>query len=146
MNNKKLTSLEYKSPYMEEPLRMNLRIAAYLNNNSLFIGLVDAEEHEPFSDVTVNVNGSEKLAPYQVAVHNYSENTGMEKFIEAHGLGMPTGQTIRSGFVVLPVYQFNREKLMAFSINGVQEYEAAQGRPTESRDPFEGLDAVRIQP
>ena len=141
----KIPSLEYKSFYLEEPLRMNLRIAAYLNNNSLFIGLVDADECEPFTDLTVNVTGSEKLAPYQAAVHNYSENEGMERFVEAHGLGTPTGQTIRSGYVVLPVYQFNRDKLLQYSINGVQEYEAAQGRPTESRDPFEGLDAVRIQ-
>ena len=141
----RIQSLAYKSPYLEEPLQLNLRIAAYLNNNSLFIGLVDADECEPFTDLTVNVTGSEKLAPYQAAVHNYSENEGMERFVEAHGLGTPTGQTIRSGYVVLPVYKFNREKLIKYSINGVQEYEAAQGKPTESRDPFEGLDAVRIQ-
>jgi hypothetical protein len=113
---------------------MYLHIGAYLNSNSLFIGLIDADEYEPYTDLTVNVDGSEKLAPFQAAVKNYSENEGIEKFIEAHSLGMPIGQTIRSGYVVLPVYQFNREKLLAHSLNGVLEYEAAQGRPTDKRD------------
>jgi hypothetical protein len=132
--NNKIPSLEYKPPYLKQPLQMYLHIGAYLNNNGLFIGLIDADEYEPYTDLTVNVDGSEKLAPYQAAVKNYSENEGIEKFIEAHSLGTPTGQTIRSEYVLLPVYQFNREKLLAHSINGVQEYEARRiGRPNQEQ-------------
>jgi hypothetical protein len=77
-------------------------------------------------------------------VKNYSENDGIERFIVDNGLGTPTGQTIQSGFVSVPVYQFDREKQLEYSLNGVSGYEEVQGKPIEHRDPFEGLDAVRI--
>ena len=144
MSNNKIPTLEYKSKFQKKPMKVNLIIGAYLDNHSLCVRLISAKECEFYCDMTVNVNGSDTLPPYQAAVKNYSENEGMEKFIEGHGLGMPTGQTIRSGFVELPVYQFDQEKLLAFSLNGAEDYEGAQGTPTESTDPFEDLDAVRI--
>jgi hypothetical protein len=115
--------LNLKSPYLKEPVKVNLVVGAYLNNKSLSISLFATEHCEPYADLTVNVDDDIELAPYQAAVKNYSENEGMDKFVEENGLGEHTGKMIRSGYVMLPIYQFDREKLLAFSLNGVQEYE-----------------------
>ena len=114
-------TLSFNSPHGFSA-EVQLCVAAYANNGSLYIGLVEAESGEPFTDITVNMHESAVFPPFQAAVKNYSENDGMESFIKESGLGNATGQVVSSGYVKAPVYQFDREKLLEFSINGVHEY------------------------
>ena len=104
-------------------VKVRLWVGAYQDNGSLYIGLIDMQENEEFTDITVNMDESARLKPYCAAVKNYSENEGMERFIQKYELGKPTGKLIRSGYVTVPVYQFDKARLLELSLNGVQEYE-----------------------
>lgn len=115
-------ALTFKSPYGYQQT-IHLYVSSYEDNNSLYIGLLDLEEEEEWGDLTTNVTASAGLEPYCAAVKNYTENEGMDQFIEDYALGTPTGRTIQSGFVSLPVYQFDKNRLAMLSVNGVGEYE-----------------------
>ena len=123
---KKPEALLYK-PHYGKPVKMNLQVLSYDNNASLYVGLVRYWGGEEYCDITVNVSGSGLLPPYCACVKNYAENEGIERFIVENGLAKPTGQTIRSGFVTIPVYQFDKERLAALSVNGVVVYEERLG-------------------
>jgi hypothetical protein len=122
----RIAPLEYRAPYLEKPAKVNLVVTAY-STHSLCIELIDMESREADTDLTTYLLGMEDLAPFQGIVDDQTENIGLEEFIKQHGLGRPTGQTIHYGLATLPVYQFDREKLLEFSLNGVEEYERLIG-------------------
>lgn len=125
MANKKEKSMKYKSPY-GDTANVRLWVGAYENNGSLYIGLIDIEEEEDYGDITVNMDESIGLKPYCAAVKNYGGNEGMEMFIQKYALGKPTGIQFSSGYVTVPVYQFDKARLLEFSLNGVREYDPEQ--------------------
>lgn len=58
-------------------------------------------DDEPF--VTASVNVSEQLAPNEVAVKDYSENTGVLSALVGSGLVSAPVRWILTGFVEIPV-------------------------------------------
>lgn len=64
--------------------------------------LVDAEDGSPVATATVNVPNA-TLARNQVLIKSYAENEGLLEALVAAGVVKPTGETVRSGFVDMPV-------------------------------------------
>ncbi len=69
-------------------------------NGRVALSLVD--EEGPVATATVNLPGV-KLEPNQVAIKDYGENEGMLSALITAGVVTPTGKTIRSGYVEIPV-------------------------------------------
>lgn len=136
----KETALTLETTY-SKPIDVHLYVSSYEDNGRLFIGLL--EDGEPWGDITVNVSNANLTEKYQAVVKSYNEAGHIEAFIEKHALGAPTGITVKSGYVTMPVYSFDRERLLELSVNGVTEYEKPM-LPGEQADMFDGMDAVRL--
>ena len=66
------------------------------------VALILVDEEGPVATATVNLPGV-KLEPNQVLVKDWSENAGLLAALVAAGVVQPTGETVRSGFVEVPV-------------------------------------------
>ncbi len=71
-------------------------------NGRVALKLVDAEDGSPIATATVNLPDV-PLGKNQVLIKNYSENEGMLDALVAAGVVKPTGKTIRSGYVEVPI-------------------------------------------
>jgi hypothetical protein len=72
------------------------------DNGRLALQLIDAEDGSPIATATVNLPDV-PLGKNQVLIKNWSENEGVLEALVAAGVVTPTGQTVRSGFVEVPV-------------------------------------------
>ncbi|MFO0958219.1 MAG: hypothetical protein U0800_12470 [Isosphaeraceae bacterium] len=72
----------------------------YYGNGRVALSLVD--EEGPIATATVNLPAV-KLGPNQVAIKSYAEHEGLLEALVAAGVVKSTGQTVRSGFVEVPV-------------------------------------------
>lgn len=70
------------------------------SNGRVALSLVD--EEGPVATATVNLPDV-PLGKNEVLVKDWAENRGMALALEKAGLVKPTGQTVRSGFVEVPV-------------------------------------------
>ena len=68
--------------FFSKERKVKLQVAKYLNNGNTYIGLTEEDD-----------------------------NPNAESFILDNELGENTGETMRSGFCVYPLYKFNQEKL-----------------------------------
>lgn len=64
--------------------------------------LIDAEDGSPIATATVNLPDV-ALGGNQVLVKDWSENEGMLAALTEAGVVKPTGETVRTGFVEVPV-------------------------------------------
>lgn len=112
---------------------VTLEINTYLNNNCLYIGLVEQTEGypEPFGDLTVNLGG--KCPDYcgYVDINNMPE---LESFIEEYELGEFTGLVGHSGFCTYPLYLFNVNKLREYCPDGMELYERSIGTVKDKKE------------
>lgn len=81
----------------------------YQNNNTLAIEL-ELESGEPFSRLTVNLDGNNKLKDNEAFVDTNNCPEAMT-FIRENDLGKPSGGLGFSGFCAYPRYEFNLDKL-----------------------------------
>lgn len=119
MENKILNNRIYNKDY---PVMVHVN--GYPDNANLHVELLRADEEEygtPFSDTTKNLGTD--LPYYCGAFKDYSEGQGMIEFLQSYGIGNPIGVRIESGFVSLPVVQFDRERLRALDPAGCDQYE-----------------------
>lgn len=90
-----------------ETFDVTLRRTRY-TNNSLAITL-DCDDGIPYGVVTVNLDDpSIKPNEAYIDVNNSSK---FEQFVIDNGLGQPTGEIRRSGYVKYPLYSFDLDKL-----------------------------------
>lgn len=104
-----------------------LKINCYVNNDTLYIGLM-SEEHghmEPYGNMTVNLSVPD--VPNYCAFIDTNNITELEKFIEENGLGEPTGFEQKSGFCSYPLYKFHAERLRELCPDGMAAYEKKIG-------------------
>jgi len=64
--------------------------------------LIDAGNGEPITTATVNLPHL-PAGPNRVFIKDYSENEGILSALVAAGIVKPTGETVQSGFVEVPV-------------------------------------------
>ena len=86
-----------------------LKVDHYEADNSLYLGLIETEEFEPYCDLTVCLNdpGLEKDEAY-VDVNNVPEAI---EFIAKYNLGTDTGEVGTSGFCEYPLYKFDLNRI-----------------------------------
>lgn len=89
--------------------KVELGVSEYLNNGSLAIELIDAEERESFAILTVNIE--EEGAGKETAYVDINDCPWAPKFIEDNELGEFTGKYGQSGFCTYPLYKFNLDKI-----------------------------------
>ncbi|WP_152050931.1 DUF4313 domain-containing protein [Tautonia marina] len=72
------------------------------DNGRPALQLIDAEDGSPIAQATVNLPDV-ALGRNQVAIKDWSENEGMLDALVAAGVVKPTGETVRSGYVEVPI-------------------------------------------
>jgi hypothetical protein len=72
----------------------------HYGNGRVALSLVD--EEGPVATATVNLPNV-TLGKNQVLIKDYAENAGMLEALVAAGVVKPTGETVRSGFVEVPI-------------------------------------------
>lgn len=100
--------MTYNYELLGKTYKVSLEFGKY-NNGKLFLGL--KTPREPFMDITVNIPafGLRCLDQNEVIVKNYSENEGLDKWLIANNIATPTGETIESNWVRVPVMKLSDE-------------------------------------
>lgn len=103
-------------------IKLELEISSYMDNNRMYIGLVevDGEYPEHFADLTVNISAP---CPDYCGYVDTNKCPELEKFIEKHELGEFTGLVGNSGFCSYPLYLFNPEKLREAAPEDMEHFE-----------------------
>lgn len=117
--------MQYKSKWgTVDDLELNIN--SYLNNNSLFLELIDkgGEYSEPYGSITVNLGDS---VPVYCAYVDTNDMPEVEQFIRENELGEFTEFEMQNGFCTYPLYFFDPDKLRELCPDGLAEYEKANG-------------------
>lgn len=92
--------------FFDEEVSLRLKVVGEYNSGMKAIEAID-ETNQCFGRLTVNVEGV-NLEPDEIIVKTYSENeawvTQVLTNLSKHFI--PTGKTVQSGFVTLPIYKF----------------------------------------
>ena len=88
-------------------------ITKYSYPPNLAIQLYNVEEDflEPFAMLTVNLPC---LCERDCSFVDVNDCPWVEKFIEDHKIGIPTGRRMQSGYVTYPEYRFDMEELKKY--------------------------------
>lgn len=92
--------MQFQSPFSQEPVALYLSRKTYPRNNNVRLELIDAVDHCPYMVATVWMEG---LAKDEVAIKNYSENTGVLDLLLNEGVVEAPHRYESSGFVKIPV-------------------------------------------
>ena len=105
---------------------VTLEVSAYLDNNSLYVGLTAMPYGVPeyYGDMTVNL--LESVPPYCAFVdtNNMPE---LEKFLVENKIAEFTGLEQRSGHYSYPLYLFDADKMRGLCPDGMAAYERKNG-------------------
>jgi hypothetical protein len=88
------------------------------SNGRVALSLVD--EEGPVATATVNLP-SVDLGNNEVLIKSYAENSGLLEALTEVGIVKPTGKTIRSGFVEVPVCELQGPFREPTHANGVEQ-------------------------
>lgn len=89
--------------------KVYLKKHEYLVDKTLAVSAI-CENEEPWTMVTINI-GEEPLNEKCAFVKDYAENEGMANFLVKNKIAKPTGRMFPSGFVMIPEYEFDLNKL-----------------------------------
>ena len=105
---------------------VTLSVSSYLDNKSLYVGMMTADDDipEPYGGVTVNLSGTVPAYCAYIDVNNMPE---AEEFLVKNGIAEFTGMTKGSGLCTYPLYRFNPERLRELCPDGMSEYEQENG-------------------
>lgn len=105
---------------------VTLEVNAYVDNNSLYVGLTAMPYGVPeyYGDMTVNL--LESVPPYCAFVdtNNMPE---LEDFLVKNGIAEFTGLMQKSGYCSYPLYLFDVEKMRKLCPDGMAAYEKKNG-------------------
>lgn len=113
--------LDMRSSFLGE-VTLELKINSYMNNNRMYIGLVQVDEGVPehFADLTVNINAP---CPDYCGYVDTNNCPDLEEFIKKHNLGEFTGIVGSSGFCNYPLYMFHVDKLRKVAPDDMEHFE-----------------------
>ena len=118
-------TLELKTRFWNTQ-NVTLEVNAYVDNNSLYVGLTAMPYGVPeyYGDMTVNL--LESVPPYCAFVdtNNMPE---LEDFLVKNGIAEFTGLMQKSGYCSYPLYLFDVEKMRKLCPDGMAAYEKKNG-------------------
>lgn len=93
-----------KVTFFDEELTLSFEKSNYLNGN-IYVGIINAENGEPWADLTVNLGI--KLARSYAYLDSNSPSyfQSLIKTLEKLGLIIDTHETAQSGFCIYPLYE-----------------------------------------
>lgn len=99
---------------------IQLQVTSYLNGN-LAIEMIawDDEVPEPWATLTVNLPGQRQKDHAFIDTNADSE---FPVWLIRHGLALPTGRTMQSGFCTYPEYRFRADRLQELDPEGYADY------------------------
>ena len=111
-------TLPYKKFGATHPIQ--LQVTSYLNGN-LAIQMVTWEsgDPEPWAALTVNLSGQRQKDHAFIDTNADSE---FPTWLIRHGLAIPTGRTMQSGFCTYPEYRFRANRLQELDPEGYAGY------------------------
>ena len=111
-------TLPYKKFGATHPIQ--LQVTSYLNGN-LAIQMVTWEsgDPEPWATLTVNLPGQRQKGHAFIDTNADSE---FPTWLIRHGLAIPTGRTMQSGFCTYPEYRFRANRLQELDPEGYAGY------------------------
>jgi hypothetical protein len=90
--------MKYQTPYGDEAV-VYIKRGTY-SNGGTSLSLIDAVDHCPFANCTINMVG---LEHDELAIKNYSENEGMLDFLLKEGIVERPHRYESSGYVLVPI-------------------------------------------
>lgn len=92
---------------------MTFELNNYLDNGSLYVGLLTNEEGypEPWQNLTVNLDASRWCKPNCAYIDTNNNGDEIIDWLEKNGLGHETGRIAASGWCFYPEFEFNMEAL-----------------------------------
>ncbi|MCD7957390.1 MAG: DUF4313 domain-containing protein [Lachnospiraceae bacterium] len=116
-------TLEFDWQFGQE--EVSLRVASYLNNNSIYVGLICRTEYgsEPFGDMTINLPVSDTvlLKPNEAYI-NGDMSESLLAFIQKNKLGTVLPEVGYSGYGQYAKVAFDMERLKEFDPTGVERH------------------------
>ncbi|MCC8103984.1 MAG: DUF4313 domain-containing protein [Clostridiales bacterium] len=116
-------TLEFDWQFGQE--EVSLRVASYMNNNSLYVGMICRTEYglEPFGDVTVNLPVSD-MVPLKSneAYINGDMSKSLLAFIQKNKLGTVLPEVGYSGYGQYAKVAFDMDRLKEFDPAGVERH------------------------
>ncbi|MCD7744119.1 MAG: DUF4313 domain-containing protein [Lachnospiraceae bacterium] len=116
-------TLEFDWQFGQE--EVSLRVASYMNNNSLYVGLICRTEYglEPFGDMTVNLPVSD-MVPLKSneAYINGDMSKSLLAFIQKNRLGTVLPEVGYSGYGKYAKVAFDMDRLKEFDPAGVERH------------------------
>lgn len=97
---------EFEIGYANE--RVFINFLKYNNGNNA-LRLYCCQDNMPYAMCSINVD--EKLSKDEIAIKNWSENTGMEEVLMSVGIIKEKVKNINNGYVTIPVYKLSQEVL-----------------------------------
>lgn len=91
---------------------MTFKLATYVENGNLYVGLLSHEEGYPMPWSNLTVNLSVKCKPNCAFIDTNNNGNEIMTWLEQNGLGHYTGNLMPSGWCVYPEFEFNMEALM----------------------------------
>lgn len=83
-------------------------VSTYVNNGRLALMLLSNKDGYPVATATVNLK-ADLEAPDHIFVKSWSENEGMAKCLEEHGIAIHTGHTSSTGYVKADVMKLTTD-------------------------------------
>ncbi|MCD8013411.1 MAG: DUF4313 domain-containing protein [Lachnospiraceae bacterium] len=121
MSEKKMLAFDWQFGQEE----VSLRVASYMNNNSLYVGLICRTEYglEPFGDMTVNLPVSD-IVPLKSneAYINGDMSKSLLAFIQKNKLGTVLPEVGYSGYGQYAKVAFDMDRLKEFDPAGVERH------------------------
>ena len=112
-----LKLLDWNDTYTNAKMRLTL--GTYMTNPScMAISLLMAEggdyQDEPYGNLTVNLSDNDELLPMYYAYVDVNNMPEVENILQASGLAKPVGTKRQSGFVLYPLYVFDKNVLSEY--------------------------------
>lgn len=101
--------------------QVQLEVKTYFNNN-LAIYMYFLEKGKVKSEMVLTVNFPVSLPENCACIDTNNNGKDILAWIVRHGLAIPTGRTIESGFCSYPEYRFRSSVLKEADPDGYEEY------------------------
>ncbi len=137
-----MATFSYNSDYGSYPVKIS--VGYYETNSnipSLAIMLIDANDNNPVTTLTVNLPS--KQPSFCMAHIDTNNASGAEAFLKESGLAKSLDFSAKSGFCSYPAYYFDAKKLAECDPEGFAAYRKAYEEcdPDDVQEYYDGYEA-----
>ena len=102
---------EYRSPWSKEEYQLILYKRRYGYTGRLAV-TAETVKHEPFTNITTCIPNCDLSSDDEaLAFLDTNNNPGIDKWLVANKIAVPTGKVVESGYCKYPEFRFNLDLL-----------------------------------